>query len=62
MFYKLTGGLSLCEPYCYDLDEEVNIGQYNLNTIISRARIDRRIIEEGELLIMSCEELIKYKL
>jgi hypothetical protein len=48
--------------YCYDLDEEVNIGQYNLNTIISRARIDRRISEEGELLIMSCEELIKYKL
>ena len=48
--------------YCYNLDEEVYIGQYNLNTIISRARIDRRIIEEGELLIMSCEELIKYKL
>ena len=48
--------------YCYDLDEEVNIGQYNLNTIISRARIDRRISKEGELLIMSCEELIKYKL
>ena len=48
--------------YCYDLDEEVNIGQYNLNTIISRARIDRRISTEGELLIMSCEELMKYKL
>jgi hypothetical protein len=45
--------------YCYDLDEEVYIGQYNLNTIISRARIDRRIVEEGELLIMSCEELKK---
>lgn len=48
--------------YCYDLDEEVNIGQYNQNTIISRARIDRRISDEGELLIMSCEELINYKM
>ena len=48
--------------YCYDLDEEVYIGQYNLNTIISRARIDRRIVEDGELLIMSCEELRNYKL
>ena len=48
--------------YCYDLDEEVNIGQYNLNKIISSARIDRRMVEEGELLIMSCEELLKYKL
>ena len=48
--------------YCYDLDEEVYIGQYNLNTIISRARIDRRISTEGELLIMSCEELMKFEL
>ena len=48
--------------FCYTLDEEVSIGRYDIHQALSQARVDRKIIEEGEPAFYKCKDFLKYKL
>ena len=47
--------------FCYTLDEEVNLGRFDIHEALSQARIDRKIIDDGEPLYLTGEELLKYR-
>lgn len=47
--------------FCYTLDEEVNIGRYDLTNIIRNARVDRKLRETGEPFYVFCKDILDFK-
>lgn len=47
--------------FCYVFDEEVTLGNIDINELLSSERIYNKTYEEGEPIFKTCEELIKYR-
>lgn len=47
--------------FCYVFDEEVTLGNIDINKLLSSERIYNKTYEEGEPIFKTCEELIKFR-
>ena len=47
--------------FCYVFDEEVTLGNLDINKLLSSERIYNKTYEEGAPIFKTCEELIKYR-
>lgn len=47
--------------FIYVFDDEISIGAFDLNRLISEKRIYNKDFVEGAPIFLTCEELLKYK-
>jgi hypothetical protein len=47
--------------FCYVFDEEVTLGNLDINKLVSSERIYNKTYDEGAPIFKTCEELIKFR-